>query len=78
MTQHGDWSAWLEFRGIAGDPRIDTTYPWSKTEMIAEDYRLLFSSPAALEQWPEQMNSDIPDARDVPGLADFLQNGWGG
>jgi hypothetical protein len=78
MTQQGDWSEWLEFRGIAADPRLDSTYPWSKTEMIAEDYRLLFSSPASLAQWPGQMNSDIPDARDVPGLAGFLENTWGG
>lgn len=78
LTQQRDWTAWLEFRGIADDPRLDSTYPWSKTEMIAEDYRLLFSSATALEQWPGQMNSDIPDARDVPGLADFLQNVWGG
>ena len=62
--------------GSHGD--LDSTYPWSKTEMIAEDFRLMFSSPTALTQWPGQMNSDIPDARDVPGLADFLQNVWGG
>lgn len=78
LTQQGHWSAWLEFRGIAGDPRLDTTYPWTKMEMIAEDYRLLFSTPTALAQWPGQMNSDISDAREVPGLADFLQNVWGG
>jgi len=78
MTQQNDWSAYLDFRGLSGDSRLDTTYPWSRGEIIAEDYRLLFSSPTALDQWPGQMNSDIPDARDVPGLADFLQNVWGG
>jgi hypothetical protein len=76
MTHQNDWTAWLEYRGLAGDPRLDMTYPWSKTEMLAEDFRLLFSSPTALAQWPGQMNSDIPDAREVPGLADFLQNVW--
>jgi hypothetical protein len=78
LTQQNDWSAYLDFRGLAGDPRMDTSYPWSKLEIIAEDYRLLFSSPTALQQWPGQMNSDIPDARDVPGLRDFLENAWGG
>ena len=44
--------------------------------MIAEDYRLLFSSPTALAQWPNPMNSKITDPRDVPGLRDFFLSVW--
>ncbi len=76
LSQQGDWSAWLDFRGLAGDTRLDTTYPWSKLEMIAEDYRLLFSSPTARAQWPAQMNPDIPDARSVTGLEEFFLTIW--
>ena len=76
ISQQGDWSAWLDYRGLTDDPRVDSTYPWSKLEMIAEDYRLLFSSPTALAQWPNPMNSEITDPRDVPGLRDFFLNDW--
>jgi hypothetical protein len=38
--------------------------------MIAEDYRQLFGTASA--RAVTQMNRDIPDAKDVPGLEVFL------
>jgi hypothetical protein len=56
------------------DPRLESSYIWSKREMIAEDYRLLFGTAAAQEV--AQMNYAIPDARDVPGLKDLFTGTW--
>src|SRR5438034_7804117 len=40
-------SAYLQARGLLGDPRVGTSYAWSPREMIAEDYRQLFGTPSA-------------------------------
>ena len=47
ISQQGSWNAWLTARGLLGDPRVDSSFSWSKNEMIADDYRMLFGSPAA-------------------------------
>jgi hypothetical protein len=78
LSQNGDWSAWLQFRGLTTDERVDSSYVWSKMEIFAEDYRLLFSSPTALSQWSGPMNTSLPDARDVPGYAGFMLGTWAG
>ena len=75
MSQHGDWSSYLAARGLAGDPRVDSSYNWSKDEMIADDYRMLFGSAAAVAQ-AGYINSEVADPRTVPGLRDFLLTGW--
>jgi SdrD B-like protein/flagellar hook capping protein FlgD len=73
MTQQDPTLAtYLQARGLAGDSRVDSTYAWSAREMIAEDYRQLFGSDNAKKA--AQMNRDIPNAVDVPGLRDFLAN----
>ena len=77
LTQQGDWSRYLRARGIEGDPRLDTSYGWSRTEMIADDYRLLFGSSNAVAQ-VAYLNPDVPDPRLVPGLAEFFRSTWGG
>ena len=62
--------AYLRARGLDGDPRIDTTYLWSATELIAEDYRQLFGSVNALAA--PLANRDLTPAADVPGLREFF------
>ena len=64
--------AYLQARGLYGDSRVGTTYPWSADEMIAEDYRQLFGTTSAKAD--TQMNTAIPPAKDVPGLASFLSS----
>jgi hypothetical protein len=75
MSQHEDWTKYLVARGIATDPRVDSTYNWSKVEMIAEDYRMLFGTSAAVSQ-SFYINPDVPDPRSVAGLRDFFLNVW--
>ena len=75
MSHHGDWSLWLQARGILGDPRVDSTFSWSKNEMLADDYRMLFGSPAAQSE-AAYINPDVPDPRNVPGLRDFFLSVW--
>lgn len=86
MTQQGDWSSYLDFRWanaggsvrLAGDSRLDSTYVWDKAEIIADDYRLLFGSSAAISERPAHLNSYIPVPSDVPGLRDFFLATWAG
>ena len=75
MSQHEDWTKYLVARGIATDPRVDSTYNWSKVEMIAEDYRMLFGTSTAVSQ-SFYINPDVPDPRNVTGLRDFFLNVW--
>jgi hypothetical protein len=85
MTQNGDWSSYLNTRWanadgsvrLSGDSRLDSSYFWSRTEIIAEDYRLLFGSALAISERPLAMNPDLPPPALVPGLRDFLLNTWG-
>ena len=70
VQQDQTLAAYLQARGLAGDARVNSSYGWSAREMIAEDYRELFGTPDA--QSASQMNRDIPLAKDVPGLRDFL------
>lgn len=72
LGEGGDWAPYLNARGLAGDFRLDSNYPWSRGEIIAEDYRLLFGSGAAISQRPGHLNQEIPAPADVAGLAEFL------
>lgn len=72
LSEGGDWNPYLRARGLAGDPRIESSYSWSRGEIIADDYRLLFGSAASLTQRPNHLNSDISEPADVPGLRDFM------
>lgn len=84
ITHNGDWSSYLNTRWtnstgtvkLATDSRLDSTYDWMRSEIIAEDYRLLFGSSLAISERPTQMNTDIPQPKDQPGLGDFLLNTW--
>jgi hypothetical protein len=84
MTHQGDWSSYLNTRWtrsdgsvtLAKDSRLDSSYVWSRVEIIAEDYRLLFGSSLAKSERPTPMNTDIPEPTDQPGLSDFFLNTW--
>jgi hypothetical protein len=84
MTHNGDWSSYINTRWVnstgsvklANDSRLDSSYVWMKAEIIADDYRLLFGSSAAISQRPTHMNSYIPEPKDQPGLSDFFLNTW--
>jgi hypothetical protein len=76
LTEQNDWDPWLSARGLLGDSRIDSSFAWSKTEMIADDYRLLFGTSAAQSE-AAYINPQVPDPRTVPGLKDFFVTVWG-
>lgn len=75
LSESGKWDAYLRVRGLLGDSRLDSGYAWMTAEIMAEDYRLLFGSAAAVAE-SQQVNDQIPDARTVPGLRDFLAASW--
>ena len=74
VQQESGFGSYLAARGLAGDPRVGTTYQWYPAEMIAEDYRELFGSENAKLAW--QMNRDIPAPDQVPGLRDWFLNAF--
>jgi hypothetical protein len=76
ITQQGDWTSYLQARGLAGNTNLDTSYMWNRKEILAEDYRLLFGTTSAQTEMT-QMNYLIPDARQVAGLKAFLSDTWG-
>ena len=66
---------YLQARGLAGDPRIDSSYNWSTSEMVADDYRRLFGTPKAQSDM-SFINPDVPDSHQVPGLATFFRDSF--
>lgn len=76
LTAQGSWTPWLQARGLLGDPRVDSSDVWSKGEMIADDYRMLFGTQPAQNEMG-YVNLDVPDPRTVVGLKDFFVNVWG-
>jgi hypothetical protein len=78
MTQRNDWTSYLQFRGLVGDTRVDSSYMWSKMEMIAEDYRMVLGSDLAKQEWPTITNYEIPAPSAFPSFRDFFLVTWGG
>lgn len=76
ISHQGDWTPYLTARGLVGDPRLESSYVWSRSEMVADDYRLLFGTAAAQDEL-SYLNPDVPDPRSVGGLNDFFVNVWG-
>ena len=74
MDQSADWAAYLTFRGIANDPRVESTYAWSKREMIADDYRMIMGS--SLAKVGGYINPDVPPPGSIPGFATWFRNTW--
>jgi hypothetical protein len=84
MTHNGDWSSYLNTRWassdgslLGGDSRLDSSYSWMRTEIIADDYRLLFGSSLASSEGPQHLNTVIPDPRNQPGLKNWMLSTWG-
>lgn len=75
ISHGGNWSSYLSARSLAADSRVDSSYAWDRRELIADDYRMLFGTPAAVSEM-SYINWDLPDPRTVPGLRDFLLNVW--
>lgn len=70
MQQDSTLASYLAARRLTGNALVNSSYAWSAREMIAEDYRQLLGAPAARSA--PQMNSAIPPASQVAGLATFL------
>jgi hypothetical protein len=75
MSHNGDYTPWLEARGLVGETRLDSSYNWAKDEMLADDYRLLFGTALAQSQ-ASYINADVADPRTVPGLKEFFTSVW--
>ncbi len=69
---NGSWDTYLLARDLYGDPRLDSSYRWRITEILAEDYRQLLAAPEAWSELPDQLNKEIPLASEVPALQDFF------
>ncbi|HEX7259556.1 MAG TPA: FlgD immunoglobulin-like domain containing protein, partial [Candidatus Saccharimonadia bacterium] len=69
FQQDSKFTSYLKARGLDGDSRVNSSYQWYTAEMIAEDYRQLLGSPNTQDG---QINWEIPFAKDVPGLKDYL------
>ena len=76
LDRQGDWTSYLDARGLTGNASLDTSYNWDRREIVADDYRLLFGTSAAVSERPQHLNSSIADPRNVPGLRDFFLTGW--
>ncbi len=70
IQQDPELIEYQKVRGIYGDSRVNTTYPWQVREIIAEDYRQLFGTVNTATGG--QINEYIPLAKDVPGLKEYL------
>ncbi len=71
VNQWENLEPYLIARGVdTQDERLFTSHAWTPSEMIAEDFRQLFSSPAGASRTQE--NPDIPFAADVEGLKTWL------
>jgi hypothetical protein len=64
------FTGYVKARGLTGDSRLNSSYAWGVRELVAEDYRQLFGSIGA--QARPQANTEIPNAKDVPGLKEYL------
>lgn len=71
LQQDPAMTEYQKIRGIYGDSRVNSTYGWQIQEIVAEDYRQLFGDAQAMAG-DSQINTDIPLAKDVPGLKDYL------
>jgi hypothetical protein len=88
ITHQGDWSPYLGARSdgstyngtayqyLGQDTRLYSSQTWQPAEIIADDYRLLFGSSAAISERPNNINTTITDPRNQPGLGTFLLQQW--
>jgi len=83
ISQNGIWTSFLNERWttssggtLANDSRLDSQYMWTRLEIMADDYRLLFGSSAAISQTPTHLNTQILDPRNQPGLGNWMLTYW--
>jgi hypothetical protein len=84
VAHQASWTSYLSARWtaadgsltLATDSRTGSAYSWQIREILADDYRLIFGTPTAIAQRAGHLNNQIPDPRNVPGLAEFLLNSW--
>lgn len=80
IVHNGSWGSYLPSRwttsdgslSLATDSRTGSSYSWSINEIVADDYRMLFGTSAAVSERPTHLNTSIPDPRNVTGLRDYL------
>lgn len=66
-----DFVEYQKARGLYGDARLNTSYGWDIKEIFAEDYRQFWAGNESGRN-AAHLNKDIPAAKDVPGLYQFL------
>ncbi len=84
-AQAGSWGVFQRARWtvadgsvtLANDSRTDSSYTWSTDEIMADDYRYLFGTAAAVSQ-RAHLNTTLPDPRTVPFLRETLLGAWRG
>jgi len=84
LARQNNYGPWLSTRWdnadgsltLGQDSRLDSSGTWARAEIMADDYRLLFGTAAAVEQRPSHLNTMIPDPRNQPGLRDWLLAVW--
>lgn len=86
LARQGDYSPWLNTRWasangattVGQDTWLDQSGTWGRDEIMADDYRLLFGTAAAVGQRPTHLNTAIPDPRQQPGLRQWMLDVWRG
>jgi hypothetical protein len=88
MHDNGSWSSFVNnrldgstysgntYQYLGQDPRLGSTQTWDEREIIADDYRMLFGTSAAISEYPYPANTMIVDPRNQSGLANWLENNW--
>jgi hypothetical protein len=66
------WPRYIKLRGLEGNALLDSARRWNREEILAEDYRLLFGSRAAIAQLPRPENGAVGDPRSIAGLRELL------
>jgi hypothetical protein len=77
LTHQKDWTSWLEERGLVDETRLESSYVWTKMEIIAEDYRMIFGTPTAVGG-ATHLNPYIADPRTIGGYRDWFVSVWAG
>jgi hypothetical protein len=65
------WTGYEQARGIYGNPSVGSTYCWTPFEMAADDYRILFGTPAAASEMT-YLNPYVPPPTQVAGLSNWF------
>jgi len=75
ISHSDDWTPYLTERNLLNNQLLDSNSNWSRNELLADDYRMLFGTPVAQNE-QNYINPYIPDPRTVAGLKDWFLNVW--